>query len=366
MQVRFIGTTGAEVHGNQHRRGLRYTGAACVNLEIERRSLLLCLTHRRIHLQSSEQAAMARVVCSTSSCQKILVFTLVTFFTTCSATLNLALNKPAYQSSTYQRRNASRAVDGNASGINRIRTCTRTAKSANPWWAVDLGCEHLVTHTQISNKIGHSYRLHDFKIGLTNTLPNATNGPQKSPYQVCLFYKGAFPATSKKLTCTNTARGRYLFIQIEGNSTSGDVLTLCEVEVYSYFEPSMMEMTGYRNNYNVSIITDANNDTCELVTTRESEKGFSLKIEMLTALDNLTMTAVLDNGDCLDFPATMVYTQGDQSAMLPYHNNPSFCDTEPGKCVFECDCSDTKCRQVFLVILSAPTMKRELCEIFIR
>ena len=139
--------------------------------------------------------------------------------------------------------------------------------------------------------------------------------------------------------------------------------------VYSfigYFEPSMMEMNGYRKNYNVSIITDANNDTCELVTTPESEKGFSLKIEMLTALDNLTMTAVLDNGDCLDFLATMVYTQGDQSAMLPYHNNPSFCDTEPGKCVFECDCSDTKCRQVFLVILSAPTMKRELCEIFIR
>ena len=68
--------------------------------------------------------------------------------------------------------------------------------------------------------------------------------------------------------------------------------------VYSfigYFEPSMMEMTGYRNNYNVSIITDAKNDTCELVTTGESEKGFSLKIEMLTALDNLTMTAVLDN-----------------------------------------------------------------------
>ena len=128
----------------------------------------------------------------------------------------------------------------------------------------------------------------------------------------------------------------------------------------------MMEMTGYRNNYNVSIITDANNDTCELVTTQESDKGFSLKIEMLTALDNLTMTAVLDNGDCLDFPATMVYTLGDQSAMLPYHNNPSFCDAEPGKCVFECDCSDTKCRQVFLVILSAPTMKRDLCEIFIR
>ena len=30
MQVRFIGRTGAEVHGNQHRRGLRYTGAGII------------------------------------------------------------------------------------------------------------------------------------------------------------------------------------------------------------------------------------------------------------------------------------------------------------------------------------------------
>ena len=138
--------------------------------------------------------------------------------------------------------------------------------------------------------------------------------------------------------------------------------------VYSfagYLEPRMMKMTGYRNNYNVSVITDANNATCEQVTTQISEKGFTLKIEMLTALDNLTMTAVLGVGDCLDFPATMVYTEGDQSAMLPYHNNPSFCDNAPGKCVFECDCSATKCRNLFLTILSAPYKPRKLCEIFI-
>ncbi|KAI0232115.1 hypothetical protein LSAT2_017547 [Lamellibrachia satsuma] len=198
--------------------------------------MLLCLVHRRIHLQSSKQAAMARVVCSTLPCQTILAVTLVTLVVTYSATLNLALNKPAYQSSTDWHGNAARAVDGNASGIYRHRSCTHTTfKQMNPWWAVDLGCEHLVTHVQISNRIVCSDRLHDFKIGLTNTLPNATNGPQKPPYEVCLFYKGAFPATSKKLTCTNTARGRYLFIQIEGNRTSGDVLTLCEVEVYSKF-----------------------------------------------------------------------------------------------------------------------------------
>ena len=71
-----------------------------------------------------------------------------------AATLNLALNKPAYQSSTSRNGGAARAVDVNASGIFRHGSCTRTAsKHMNPWWAVDLGCEHLVTHVQISNRI---------------------------------------------------------------------------------------------------------------------------------------------------------------------------------------------------------------------
>ena len=73
-----------------------------------------------------------------------------------AATLNMALNKPAYQSSTSHNGGASHAVDGNASGIYTDRTCTHTKKNhTNPWWAVDLGCEHLVTHVQISNRFGH-------------------------------------------------------------------------------------------------------------------------------------------------------------------------------------------------------------------
>ncbi|KAI0223185.1 hypothetical protein LSAT2_025593 [Lamellibrachia satsuma] len=329
--------------------------------------MLFCLTHCRIHLPSSRPAAMARVDCSSSRCQTILIFTLVTLVTTSSATVNLALNKTAYQSSTYVNALAARAVDGNASGIFDHRTCSHTNYiHMNPWWAVDLGSKHLVTHVQISNRVDCcTDRLHDFTIGLTNTRPSVTTDPKTSQYQVCLFFKGAFPPTRKKLTCNNVARGRYLFIQIESNHTNDEWLTLCEVEVYSYFEPRMMEITGYRNNYNISVITDTNNATCEQVTTQESEKGFSLKIEMLTALDNLTMIAVLGVGDCLDFPATMVYTEGDQSAMLPYHNNPSFCDNEPGKCVFECDCGATKCRHLLLTILSAPHTPRKLCEIFI-
>ena len=77
------------------------------------------------------------------------------------ATLNLALNKPAYQSSTDWKAIAARAVDGNASGIDNDHTCTHTKNHTNPWWAVDLGCEHLVTHVQISNRISFC-KLHNY------------------------------------------------------------------------------------------------------------------------------------------------------------------------------------------------------------
>ena len=126
-----------------------------------------------------------------------------------------------------------------------------------------------------------------------------------------------------------------------------------------------LKITGYRNDSNVSVLIDVNNATCQQVTTPHSDKSFRLEVELPPAHDHLTVTAVLDGGECLDFPATMVYTKSDQSAMLPYHNNPSFCDNEPGECVFECDCSAMPCQRVFLAILSAPTGPRKLCEIFI-
>ncbi|KAI0215189.1 hypothetical protein LSAT2_032775 [Lamellibrachia satsuma] len=127
----------------------------------------------------------------------------------------------------------------------------------------------------------------------------------------------------------------------------------------------MIQLSGYRNDYNVSDVTDLNNATCQQVTTPDSDEPFRLTVEFSTVHSRLTVTAVVGGGDCLEFPATMVYTEGDQSTMLPYGNNPSFCDNSPGGCVFECDCSAVPCQYVHLAILSAPTHSRKLCEIFI-
>ena len=127
----------------------------------------------------------------------------------------------------------------------------------------------------------------------------------------------------------------------------------------------MTHVTGYRKDYNVTAITDGNSATCEQVTKPESDEAFVFKYELPNVRSKLTVKVTLHRGDCLDFPATMVYTEGDNSAMLPYHNNPSFCRQVTGKCEFECDCSAaTPCSGVLnVVILSSPDHARTLCEV---
>ena len=127
----------------------------------------------------------------------------------------------------------------------------------------------------------------------------------------------------------------------------------------------MTHVTGYRKDYNVTAIIDGNNATCEQVTTPESDKAFQFKYELPNVRSNFTVDLTLKGGDCLDFPATTVYTDGAISAMLPYPMNPSFCEQVTGKCEFECDCSATPCRVLNIAILSSPDHARKLCEVII-
>lgn len=62
---------------------------------------------------------------------------------------NLALHKPAWQSTTMMNGKAANAVDGNTK-----RPCTCTISSMldpPPWWAVDLGHVYRVTYVTITN-----------------------------------------------------------------------------------------------------------------------------------------------------------------------------------------------------------------------
>jgi len=60
---------------------------------------------------------------------------------------NLALNKPANQTSTYSTWVAGRAVDG----LNDTESCTDYYM--HPWWTVDLGAAYDIGHVTVTNII---------------------------------------------------------------------------------------------------------------------------------------------------------------------------------------------------------------------
>jgi len=70
--------------------------------------------------------------------------------TTSAVTVNMALQRPAAQSSTYQTHEASLAVDGNLDTVS----CTASQHSQEPWLSVDLGAPMDVARVCVVND-GH-------------------------------------------------------------------------------------------------------------------------------------------------------------------------------------------------------------------
>ena len=70
--------------------------------------------------------------------------------------VNVALNRPSYQPSTwsYQGVNyhSSLANDGNNNADFWAGSCTHTNLETNPWWAVDLGVRTYVHSIKFTNR----------------------------------------------------------------------------------------------------------------------------------------------------------------------------------------------------------------------
>ncbi|XP_052694975.1 uncharacterized protein LOC128173306 [Crassostrea angulata] len=149
------------------------------------------------------------------------------------ATSNLALNKPAKQSSKFTGEgvtySAYLAVDGNKGTDFVVDKCTHTSSGdTNPWWRVDLMAIYTITSVRIfnrgmdKNRIDVSDRLRNVTVtvGLTESDVNTP----------CGFFAG--PGTLSQLVvidCPTLPQGRFVKISI-----ITEYLTLCEVEVFGY------------------------------------------------------------------------------------------------------------------------------------
>uniref|UniRef100_A0A8W8ML26 EGF-like domain-containing protein n=1 Tax=Magallana gigas TaxID=29159 RepID=A0A8W8ML26_MAGGI len=134
---------------------------------------------------------------------------------------NIALRKPAEQSSTALEYNAAYAVDGNRGTYFSVDTCTATGLGeSNPWWRVDLQAAYNITSVRILNGEDVSDKLRDVTVtvGLTESDVNIP----------CGFFAG--PGTASQLVvidCPTLPQGRFVKI-----SKTTEILILCEVYVF--------------------------------------------------------------------------------------------------------------------------------------
>ena len=138
---------------------------------------------------------------------------------------NLALNKPAWQSSENYNGDlgkASAAVDGNRDSNFAAKSCIHTKKENYPWWEVDLESDNLVGRIVIVNRDNASERLRHVVVTVSAEKDGAG--------EVCGRFGGPGSAGQIiEIKCPKQILGRYVKVQMK----SDNFLHVCEVEVYS-------------------------------------------------------------------------------------------------------------------------------------
>ncbi|XP_066271170.1 uncharacterized protein [Branchiostoma lanceolatum] len=138
--------------------------------------------------------------------------------------VNVALGKPAYQTSIRRGAAASRAVDGNTNAQWLAGSCTHTRPETNTRWWVDLGQSYMVNRVVIFNRQDCcADRLSPFNIHIGDSDQVSENPQCGGDHRI----NSNQPFIS--IPCQGM-KGRYVGVRLPG---SRRVLTLCEVKVFS-------------------------------------------------------------------------------------------------------------------------------------
>ncbi|XP_035696406.1 uncharacterized protein LOC118429888 isoform X1 [Branchiostoma floridae] len=137
---------------------------------------------------------------------------------------NVALGKPASQSSTNGANTAGLAVDGEKGTSVPGNQCTLTNPEDGPWWQVDLGRNYPIGRVRVLNR-GDCCggRLHGFVVQVKQ---------DGQSWRACGTPYSETPGDGQSITvdCVTPMVARYVRIQLPGKS---ERLSLCEVEVFT-------------------------------------------------------------------------------------------------------------------------------------
>jgi hypothetical protein len=141
----------------------------------------------------------------------------------CMARENLALGRPASQSSDYSHpcgALAPSAVDGNTDGDFGACSTTHTTDEFEPWWQVDLGAPQRIERIDLWNRTDCcGERLHDFDVMVSN------DGTGVADPVGGTYFPGV--AAAHEVFLVEPVVGRYVRVQLRGPG----ILSLAEVQV---------------------------------------------------------------------------------------------------------------------------------------
>ncbi len=153
---------------------------------------------------------------------------------------NVALGKPATQSSTLSTYGPMRAVDGNLSGVLGDSSLSHTNLDAQAWWEVDLGASYSIATIHLHNRSDCcGDRLSNFHVLVSDTpfVSQALTPTLNQPGVTDYAYPGIVGGETI-ITATRTAR----FVRIQLQSTN--FLHLAEVRVFGSESPTLPRTTA--------------------------------------------------------------------------------------------------------------------------
>lgn len=174
--------------------------------------------------QVSSQQSRCVYCCNTDLCNK-----------NCTSFVNLALHKPAFESSVYVGvyGNPELAVDGDTTKNYYKGSCMHTQNMHYPWWAVDLQNDYRITKVKLFER-GDAADGRSFHLTILVSSYNATTLDKDSPmFTKCGYYYGhSSDGNVITIDCPRNTHGRW--VRVQQSDPHNEYLHLCEVEVYGF------------------------------------------------------------------------------------------------------------------------------------
>ena len=145
----------------------------------------------------------------------------------CSTVTNLALNKPAIQSSDAYGGTANKAVDGNTEGNFNVAIGTHTACGVQDFWQVDLGSVANITQVKLWNRTDCcTDRLNGAVLLVSNT--PFTSNDLTTIRNTAGVFAITIPTVALNTTIDVNRTGRYVRVQLPG----AGCLSFAEAQVF--------------------------------------------------------------------------------------------------------------------------------------